>query len=140
MTGTGLKIEPLPGETYNTFKDRAFIAAMNDVFGRLFVEAQTEEGVRSRIDRGDFKYAIKLMKAWFERKPEDVETLRSLKAYLREKRVEARAIKAGYARTYRKNKRAKRATEDVRVCAGCGTSLAGKRAGAVTCSTKCRVK
>jgi hypothetical protein len=83
MTGAALdKIEPLPGETYNAFKDRAFIAAMNEVSARLFLENQTEEGVRRRIDRGDFKYAIKLMKAWFERKPEDVETLRTLKAYL----------------------------------------------------------
>jgi len=80
------------------------------------------------------------MKEWFERKPEDVETLRRLKSYLLEKRTDIRAVKAGYARTYRKNKRAERAASDIRVCVVGEKSLAGKRAGAVTCSTKCRVK
>lgn len=133
-------IKPMPGESFNAFKDRAFIAAMNDVFGQIFLENQTEEGVRKQIKRGDFKEAVKLMKAWFERKPEDVETLRMLKAELIARRTEVRAIKAGYARTLRRNRRAKRAAADVRACLACGAPMAGKRAGALTCSTKCRVK
>ena len=104
------------------------------------VDRQNEASVRRYIDKGDLRYAVKLMKEWFERKPEDVEVLRRLKAYLIEKRVEVRAVKAGYARTYRKNKRSKRAASDIRVCVVCEKSLAGKRAGALMCSTKCRVK
>ena len=65
--------------------------------------------------------------------------LRRLKAELIERRREVRAIKAGYARTYRRNKRDKRVAADVRACVVCQTPLAGKRAGAATCSTRCRV-
>ena len=137
MTGKNLaSVQIMPGESVDAFWGRA----LNAVFADAFVEEQTEAGVRKRIERGDFKYAVRLMKDWHQRKPEDIETLRSLKAYLVERRNELRAVRAGYARTYRRKKRAERAETDNRVCAGCGASLAGKRAGALTCSTKCRVK
>ena len=137
MTGKALaNIKPLPGES----PDAIMARCMNAFFADLFVDQQNEEHVRSRIRRGDFSYAISLMKDWFRRKPEDVEILRGLKAYLIQRRAELRAVKAGYARTLRKNRRAKRAAADTRVCAVCGKSMAGKRAKAETCSTKCRVK
>lgn len=120
--------------------DEAFMKAMNELSAKMFLEEQTEEGVRKRIDRGSFKHAVDLMKDWFRRKPEDVETLRRLKAYLIEKRTERRAVTAGYARTYRKNKRTKREAADTRVCVVCGATMKHKRAGAETCSAKCRVK
>ena len=137
MTGRAVaNLKPKPGESYDAFMNRAWIAVFDD----LFVSQQNEEHVRSRIKGGDFSYAIRLMKDWFRRRPEDIEVLRSLKAYLLQRRDELRSIKAGYARTYRKNRRAKRAAADVRVCVVCGASMAHKRAGAETCSTKCRVK
>jgi hypothetical protein len=123
----------------NPFHDEAFMKAINDAFARHFVEEQTEEGVMKRLDRGDWRYAIKLMKAWFKRKPEDVETLKRLKVRALEVRDRVRATNAGYARTHRQNKRNKRVAADVRTCAVCQAPLAGKRAGAVTCSTRCRV-
>jgi hypothetical protein len=139
MTGKALdNIKPIPGESFDAFRNRVHAAMFADIFST--VDRQNEASVRRYIDKGDLRYAVKLMKEWFERKPEDVEVLRRLKAYLIEKRVEVRAVKAGYARTYRKNKRAKRAASDIRVCVVCEKSLAGKRAGALTCSTKCRVK
>ena len=119
--------------------DKAFMQALNEVSAKLFVEEQTEECVRKRIDRNDFAYAIRLLKDWFRRKPDDVETLRGLKAYLLEKRTAYRAENARYARTYRANRRAAREASDVRACVVCGAPLKGKRAGATTCSTKCRV-
>ena len=135
-------MDMLPGETLNDFRTRVYNAAFDALFRNTFstVNEQTEEGVRARIDRGKFKYAIKLMKEWYDRKPEDVDVLRRLKAYYLERRTEVRALKAEYARTYRKSKRAERIAEDVRACVVCRASLAGKRAGAETCSTKCRVK
>ena len=114
--------------------------AMKAAFADLFVDQQNEEHVRSRIKRGDFSYAIRLMKDWFRRKPKDIEVLRGLKAYLIQRRAELRLAKAAYARTLRKNRRAKRAASDTRVCVVCGKSIAHKRAGAETCSPKCRVK
>jgi hypothetical protein len=136
MTANSLDtIKPMPGESVDAF----WVRALNAVFADAFVEEQTEAGVRKRIARGDFRYAVRLMKAWFERKPEDIEVLRSLKAYLIERRAEVRATRAGYARTYRRKKRERRAAEDVRACVVCGASLAGRRGDAETCSVKCRV-
>ena len=137
MAGQALaNIKPMPGESREAFLNRGFQA----IFADIFVSQQNEEHVRSRIRRGDFSYAIRLMKDWFRRKPEDVEILRSLKAYLIERRTELRAVKAGYARTLRKNKRAKRTASDTRVCVVCKASMAGKSARAETCSLKCRVQ
>ena len=137
MTGKYVdNLKLMPGKSMDAFWGRA----MNAVFADAFVDEQTEEGVRRRIDRGDFRYAVRLMREWFERKPEDVEVLRGLKAHLLQRRVEVRAIKAGYARTYRRKKRERRVADDVRACVVCSASMAGKRGGAQTCSTKCRVK
>lgn len=121
--------------------DRMWMTALVDIFEKKFEEDQTVEGVRSRLKHGDTKYALKLMLAWFERRPQDVEILKMLKVELLAKRKEVRALRAKYARTHRKNKRERRTASDTRICEGpgCGASLAGKRAGANTCSTRCRV-
>ena len=88
--------------------------ALNKAFSESFLAAQTVEGVRRNIKRANFKHVIELMK-------------------------DVRAIRAGYARTYRGNLRAKRTAADVRACEACGRPLTGKRQGAKTCSTRCRV-
>jgi len=112
MTGKALdNIKPIPGESFDAFRNRVHAAMFADIFST--VDRQNEASVRRYIDKGDLRYAVKLMKEWLERKLEDVEVLRTLKAYLIEKRVEVRAVKAGYARTYCKNKRAKRAASDI---------------------------
>ena len=123
----------------NPFHDDAFLKALNEVSGRLFLKSQTEAGVMKRLKHGNWRSAIKIMKAWYERKPEDVETLKLLKVKVLEVRDKVRATNAGYARTYRQNKRAERVATDARLCVVCQAPLAGKRAGAVTCSTRCRV-
>lgn len=125
----------IQGETLQ----QLMLRGMNHLFARSFFDDQNEAGVRRRIERGDFKYAVKLMKAWFGRKPEDVEILRQLKAEMIEARTKQRDIKALYARRGRAKKRAARAAEDTRLCPVCRTPLAGKRAGATTCGAKCRM-
>ena len=139
MTGKGLTTIERPAEKRMSIADQAFVDGMNKVFAKLFEEEQTIEGVRKRLARKDIPYALKLMKAWFERRPEDVETLKMLKTELLAKREEVRALRARYARTWRGNKRAKRVAADIRTCEVCGSPLAGKRRGAKTCSTRCRV-
>lgn len=139
MTGKAVaEFKPISGECREaqSLLGQAFTAAINSIF----LSQQNEEHVRGRIKRGDFRYAVKLMRAWFFRKQEDIEVLRSLKAYLLQRRVEVRAVKAGYARTFRKNRRAKRAASDMRVCAVCGQPMKHKRAKAAVCSPKCRVQ
>ena len=42
--------------------DEAFMRAMNELSAQLFIEEQTEDGVRKRIRRGSFDVAAKLLK------------------------------------------------------------------------------
>jgi hypothetical protein len=126
----------LPDETVNQY----MVRGMQHFFGRSFLEDQNEEAVRRRIGRGDFRYAVKLMKAWYRRAPEEVDVLRILKAELLQERARRRIILAGYARTYRRNRRAKRMAADTRSCQMCGGSMSHTRAKAQVCSPKCRVR
>jgi hypothetical protein len=115
------------------------LAAMQKAFGAIALASQNEESIRRSIYIGHYEYAMQLMKAWYKREPESIEALRRLKAYMIERRAERRVVFARYARNWRAKKRAQRISSDLRTCAVCSGSMAGKRAEAVTCSTKCRM-
>ena len=94
----------------NPFHDDAFLKALNEVSGRLFLKSQTEAGVMKRLKHGNWRSAIKIMKAWYERKPEDVETLKLLKVKVLEVRDKVRATNP-WCGLYRQNKRAERVAD-----------------------------
>ena len=130
------EVGQIPGESLQELMMRG----MGWFFGRSSLEHQNEDDLRRHIKRGNFSHAIKLLKAWHARAPEEIDILRQLKAELQAARTALRAKRAEACRRTRKNRRARAMAADTRTCPVCQGPMKGHRVDAVVCSTRCRMR